>query len=148
MNNDMHSDHDQSRQDAFEEESIRDTEDVVWQDSTTYSMSLPQVYARFVEADLDRSLRTLQRYCEQGHLRAAKYPTETGAVWYVDPESVETKIKEIRQVQEATLHRSAAPRPDTPPSSHHDVSRPDAEHRSPSSREIKDDESDTSRSLK
>jgi hypothetical protein len=105
-------------------------------------MALPQVYARFVEAGLDRSLRTLQRYCEQGHLRAAKYPTETGAVWYVDPESVETKIEEIRQVQE-TLHRPAAPSHDTTPPTANDMSRHDTDRRSMSSMENKPDNRDS-----
>jgi hypothetical protein len=132
MNNDMNRGNDTARHDALEHDNIRD--DVTWQDSTTYSMALPQVYARFVEAGLDRSLRTLQRYCEQGHLRAAKYPTETGAVWYVDPDSVETKIEEIRQVQE-TLHRPAAPRHDMPLPTTNDTSRPDADRRAISSSE-------------
>jgi hypothetical protein len=124
----MNDDHqnDTPRHDVPQHDTIRDA---TWQDSTTYSLSLPQVYARFVEAGLDRSLRTLQRYCEHGHLRAAKYPTETGAVWYVDADSVETKIEEIRQVQEAALLRTAAPRPDTPPPTASDQSRPDAERR-------------------
>lgn len=71
MDNDMKRDDDTSRQGAPEHDDIRDA-DVMWKDNTTYSMPLPQVYARFVEAGLDRSLRTLQRYCEQSHLRAAK----------------------------------------------------------------------------
>jgi hypothetical protein len=70
MNDDMNND--TPRHDAPQHDNIRDA---TWQDTTTYSMSLPQVYARFVEAGLDSSLRTLQRYCEHGHLRATKYPT-------------------------------------------------------------------------
>ncbi|MEO8629064.1 MAG: hypothetical protein ABI612_13320 [Betaproteobacteria bacterium] len=139
MNDDMNND--TSRHDVPQHDNnIRDA--VTWQDTTTYSMSLPQVYARFVAAGLDRSLRTLQRYCEHGHLRAAKYPTETGAVWYVDPASVETKIEEIRQVQEAALHRSAAPSPVTPPPTGYDQSRPSADRRELLSTDIKDDSPD------
>lgn len=128
------------RQAAPDDDTIRDA--VTWSDNTTYSLSLPEVYGRFVEAGLDRSLRTLQRYCEQGHLSAAKYPTETGAVWYVDPGSVDTKIEEIRQVQQ-TLHRPAAPRHDTPPPTEDAMSRPDADRRSMSSTDHDDDSSDT-----
>lgn len=96
---------DQSQDDASPDDNIRDA--VTWQDATTFSLSLPQVYARFVHAGLNRSMRTLQRYCDQGHLHAAKYQTDTGSVWFVDPDSVETKIEEIRQVQE-TKERLAA----------------------------------------
>lgn len=137
----MHDDinNDTSRQDVPQHDNVRDA---TWQDTTTYSMSLPQVYARFVEAGLDRSLRTLQRYCEHGHLRAAKYPTETGAVWYVDPDSVETKIEEIRQVQEAALLRQPAPSPVTPPPTPNVTSRPDVDRREPSPAEIKPDTND------
>jgi hypothetical protein len=137
MNDDINND--TPRHDVPQHDSIRDA---TWQDSTTYSMSLPQVYARFVEAGLDRSLRTLQRYCEHGHLRAAKYPTETGAVWYVDAASVETKIEEIRQVQEAALLRSPVSGPDTPPPTANDVSRPDVERREMASTNIRHDASD------
>jgi hypothetical protein len=87
-------------------------------------------------------LRTLQRYCEQGHLRAAKYPTETGSVWYVDAQSVETKIEEIRQVQK-TLHRPAPPIDDTAHATPNDMSRPDAERCSMSHEEFKPDMNDT-----
>ncbi len=138
MNDDINND--TSRHDVPQHDNIRDA--VTWQDTTTYSMSLPQVYARFVEAGLDRSLRTLQRYCEHGHLRAAKYPTETGAVWYVDPESVETKIEEIRQVQEAAMLRQPPPSPATPPPTADVASRPDAERREPSPTEFKRDMDD------
>jgi len=135
----MNRDRDMARHGASEDDGIRDA--VTWQDSTTYSLSLPQVYARFVEAGLDRSLRTLQRYCEQGHLRAAKYPTETGSVWYVDEQSVETKIEEIRQVQE-TLHRPAPSGHDTVQPTPNDTSRHDAERRSMSSNEFQPDTAD------
>ena len=142
MTDDINRDDDPSRQGAPEHDDVRDA-DVMWKDNSTYSMSLPQVYARFVEAGLDRSLRTLQRYCEQGHLRAAKYPTETGAVWYVDPDSVETKIEEIRQVQEAALRRSAAPSADTRSPTHHDMSRHDVDRRPMTSSENQYDSNDT-----
>lgn len=129
-----------SRPTASADDNVRDA--VTWTDNTTYSMALPQVCARFAEAGLDRSLRTLQRYCEQGHLRAAKYPTEAGAVWYVDPDSVETKIEEIRQVQE-TLHRPTAPSYDTPLSTANDTSRHDVGRRPASPFENNDDKSNT-----
>ena len=86
------------------ESDIRDA--VIVQDVTDFSFSLPDVHARFLGAGIDRSLRTLQRYCERGHLTARKYPSDLGDVWYVNPESVETKIEEIRQVQNVKERRT------------------------------------------
>jgi hypothetical protein len=140
MNNQMHRDDGPSRPTASQDDNVRDA--VTWQDATTYSLGLPEVYGRFVEAGLDRSLRTLQRYCEQGHLRAAKYPTDTGSVWRVDPHSVDIKIEEIRQVQE-TLYRPAPSLDDTPRPTSHDASRHDAESRQTSSQKIESDDRDT-----
>ncbi len=91
------------------DDNIRDAQ-VSWRDKTTFSLDLEAVSQRFHEAGVDRTLRTLQRYCEQGHLKAAKYPSETGSVWYVDPASVETKIEEIKQVQAADERRHDAAR--------------------------------------
>jgi len=86
------------------ENDIRDA--VIVQDVTDFSFSLPDVHAKFLRAGIDRSLRTLQRYCERGHLSARKYPSDLGDVWYVNPESVETKIEEIRQVQNVKVRRT------------------------------------------
>ena len=87
------------------ENDIRDA--VIVQDVTDFSFSLPEVHTKFLGAGIDRSLRTLQRYCERGHLTARKYPSDLGDVWYVNPESVETKIEEIRQVQAVKERRTA-----------------------------------------
>lgn len=138
MNNDDTRDNDWPRPDATDGDTIRDA---TWTDNTTYSLPLPEVHARFIQAGIDRTLRTLQRYCEQGHLRAAKYPTETGSVWYVDPDSVETKIEEIRQVQE-TLHRPVTTTADTPRETGHAGPRPDAERRSMSPNQHQGDKQD------
>ena len=90
-------------------ENIRDAEPA-WRDTSTFTLDLAAIAESFRSAGLDRSLRTLQRYCEQGHLRAAKYPSETGSVWIVDPASVATKIEEIAQIQDAMARHDAAGR--------------------------------------
>lgn len=132
MNHDNFTHPPSSLHDAPEDDNVRDA--MTWQDTTTYSLGLPQVYALFVEAGINRSLRTLQRYCEQGHLRAAKYQTTTGSVWFADPLSVEIKIEEIRQVQETM--KQQAQQPDATPSpapvgddQRHDGDRRDVTHR-------------------
>ena len=140
MSNDDTRDNDWPRTNATDGDSIRN---VTWTDHTTYSLPLPEEHARFIQAGIDRTLRTLQLYCEQGHLRAAKYPTETGSVWYVDPDSVETKIEEIRQVQE-TLHRPATTTTDVPRKAGYDGPRPDAERRDVSPNKNTSDKHDAS----
>ncbi len=78
-----------------------DTDDnvreAVYRDASIYSLDLNQVSKMFADAGLPRSLRTLQRYCKQGHLKAARYETETGQIWYVEESSVGTRIAEIQQ---------------------------------------------------
>lgn len=73
-------------------------------------MELPTVAKKFAEAGVPRSVRTLQRYCEKGHLEAKKYDVELGETWFVNPESVHTRIAEIKQ------HAAIASNDDTPPS--------------------------------
>ena len=85
---------------------IRD--DVSWRDSTTYSMELPSVMKKFAEAGVPRSIRTLQRYCENGSLDARKYDVELGETWFVNADSVQTRIDEIKQ------HAAIASNDDTP----------------------------------
>ncbi len=65
----------------------------------------------FSSAGIPRSDRTIQRWCEDGHLRCSKYPTETGSKYFVEVESARERLEAIRQVQEATAadkHRRVA----------------------------------------
>ncbi|HET6447103.1 MAG TPA: hypothetical protein VFI27_21280 [candidate division Zixibacteria bacterium] len=89
-------------------------------DSSIYSLSLPKVAARFQEAKIHRTTRTLQRYCENGSFEARKYNTDKGTLWLANPQSVELKIKEILELEDAA--RLMAPTDDdtsTPPDVSH-----------------------------
>lgn len=71
--------------------------DVTFRDTSIYSLTLADVATQFVAAGFPKSTRTLQRYCDSGHLKAAKYETETGWIWYVEPNSVTTRLTELSQ---------------------------------------------------
>ncbi len=76
-------------------------------DTTTYSLELPKVAAKFAAAGVHRTQRTLQRYCENGSIDARKYNTEKGSLWLASPESVDLKIKEIIDIEKTVSSATA-----------------------------------------
>lgn len=102
-------------------------QEVTWRDATDYTLRLQDVYQRFIAAGVPRSLRTLQRSCENGLLDAVKYQTETGAEWMVNADSVAVRIAEIKKVEDVKS-RYVAPT-DTDKHRHdaarHGVAQPD-----------------------
>jgi hypothetical protein len=65
---------------------------------TKYTLTVDQTAGRFVAAGFPRSPRSIQRYCQLGHLRAVSVPTESGRIYLIDEKSVEERIEELRQV--------------------------------------------------
>lgn len=63
-----------------------------------YTHSLHQVQSEFDRAQLPRTMRTLQRYCESGRLDCLKTETPTGDAYVVDPQSVERAIGELKLI--------------------------------------------------
>ena len=59
---------------------------------TDFSLSLEEVAERYERAGLPRTLRSLQRYCANGHLDARKIATTTGDKYLVTPQSVARHI--------------------------------------------------------
>jgi len=76
--------------------------DVEHFDTREHTLSVEDVHQIYVDAGFPRSIRSIQRWCENGHLKAVKYPTEAGAQYYIDPDSAQQRLEEIRQVQAAT----------------------------------------------
>jgi hypothetical protein len=76
-----------------------------------YILSLHDVAVRYEAAGHPRTLRTLQRYCESGHLDAQKIATTTGDRYLVTPQSVE---RHIAQIEELTSLDPVATRRDAP----------------------------------
>ncbi len=91
-------------------------------DVTGYTMTVEEVAARFQEAGVPRAIRTIQRYCNNDYLRCQSYSTETGMRYFIDPQSVDRRILEIQQIQQAqgdVISRQGAPG--------HDMSQVEAE---------------------
>ena len=63
-----------------------------------YTLSLHDVLVRFDAAELPRTMRTLQRYCESGRLDCLKTETPTGDAYVVDPQSVDRAIGELKLI--------------------------------------------------
>ncbi len=78
---------DLSRQDA----TINDTD---------YTLSLEEVALLYQKAGHPRTLRSLQRYCANGHLDARKITTPTGDKYLVTPLSVSRHIAQTKEFAE------------------------------------------------
>jgi hypothetical protein len=78
---------DLSRQDA----TINDTD---------YTLSLEEIAAFYQKAGHPRTLRSLQRYCANGHLDARKITTPTGDKYLVTPLSVARHIAQTKEFAE------------------------------------------------
>jgi hypothetical protein len=82
------------------------TDDLSRQDATSpdneYSLSVEDAAALYEHADLRRTPRTIQRYCENGHLVSRRIETPFGnEKYFITPASVATHIaylKEVRRV--------------------------------------------------
>ncbi len=66
---------------------------------TDFTLSLEEVAERYARAGHPRTLRSLQRYCANGHLDARKIATATGDKYLVTPQSV---ARHIAQTEELT----------------------------------------------
>jgi hypothetical protein len=96
-----------------------------------YTLSLHHVQIEFDRAQLPRTMRTLQRYCESGRLNCLKTETPTGDAYVVDPLSVERAIGELKLIhgdrQDATSRDVSPPvAPVIEPKEETDMSRPTA----------------------
>lgn len=101
-------------------------------DPTHFTMTVEAASARFAEAGLPRSLRSIQRYCQRGHLTCTTVDTEIAEMYLIDPESVERRIRELQQIEFVT-RTTGLSRQDAPS---RDVSRHDATVRDTSRQEV------------
>ena len=63
-----------------------------------YTLSLDEVAQRYTQAGHSRTLRSLQRYCANGHLEAQKVATALGDKYLVTPQSVARHIAQIEEL--------------------------------------------------
>jgi hypothetical protein len=64
-----------------------------------YSLSLNEALARYEEAGLARTPRSIQRYCAKGDLDAHRVESPFGAKFLITPESVDRHIAYIKEVR-------------------------------------------------
>src|SRR5437763_1683890 len=82
---------------------------VATSDDIEYSLSVEEALARYEAAGLPRTPRTIQRYCAKGHhLKAHLVETPFGDKFLINPESVDTHIAYIKEVQPVATSRDSS----------------------------------------
>ena len=82
---------------------------VATSDDIEYSLSVEEALARYEAAGLPRTPRTIQRYCAKGHhLKAHLVETPFGDKFLINPESVDTHIAYIKEVQPIATSRDSS----------------------------------------
>jgi hypothetical protein len=66
-------------------------------DDDKFILTIEDVGNLYAQAGFDRTIRTLQRYCERGHLDSRKKETLLGYMYLITSESVERHISQLRQ---------------------------------------------------
>jgi hypothetical protein len=70
----------------------------VSRDVSRYSLSVEEVVLLFDEAGLPRGERSIQKSCKRGDFDAILGDTDRGQRYFVTPESVDRRIKELKQI--------------------------------------------------
>ena len=80
--------------------------DLSRQDATTsdndYSLSIEEAAFRYESAGHPRTLRSIQRYCAQGHLDCLRKETPFGEKYMITPASVARHIAQIEELAQTT----------------------------------------------
>src|ERR1700693_1109933 len=66
-------------------------------DDDKFTLTTEDAGNLYAQAGLHRTIRTLQRYCEHGHLDSRKKETLLDYMYLITPESVERHISRLRQ---------------------------------------------------
>ncbi len=72
--------------------------DTAERDQARHTLSAEETSVIFADAGDPRSVRTIQRYCKNGHLNCITIDTEISEKYLVDRISVERRIKELQQL--------------------------------------------------
>src|SRR5262245_62063013 len=64
-----------------------------------FTLAIEEVAERYAKAGHPRTIRTLQRYCVNGHLDAQKIATTLGDKYLVTPQSVARHIAQIEELR-------------------------------------------------
>lgn len=94
-------------------------------DKAPHSLTIYQAVELFAELGIPRSKRSVQRFCEQGHLDCVRIKGARGDRFFINRESVERYAEELRQI-DAVASLAAEERHDAP---QHAVARNSAPER-------------------
>jgi len=82
-------------------------------DTARHSLTIPQTVELFAELGVPRSKRSVQRFCEQGHLDSVRIKGPRGDQFFINRESVVRYAEELRSI-EAVASIAGEPRHDAP----------------------------------
>jgi len=69
-----------------------------YRDMARHSLTIAQAVELFARLDVPRSKRSVQRFCEQGHLDCVRIKGARGDQFFINRESVERYAEELRQI--------------------------------------------------
>jgi len=70
-----------------------------YHDIARHSLTITQAVELFAHLDVPRSKRSVQRFCEQGHLDSVRIKSARGDQFFINRESVERYAEELRQIE-------------------------------------------------
>ena len=70
-------------------------------DDSKFTVTAEEASLLFAEAGVPRSVRSVQRFCQKGHLTCILVDTEMTEMYLIDRNSIERRIKELQQIQQA-----------------------------------------------
>ncbi len=68
-------------------------------DDSDFTLTIDEALERYARAGLPRTPRSIQRYCEKGHLQCRLIETEFGEKYLIAPASVDKHIAYIEEVR-------------------------------------------------
>jgi hypothetical protein len=71
-----------------------------YHDIARHSLTIAQAIELFVQLGVPRSKRSVQRFCEHGHLDCVRIKGERGDQFFINRESVERYAEELRQIKD------------------------------------------------
>ena len=73
-----------------------------------FTLSVEAASDLFAAAGVPRSIRSVQRFCQKGHLDCIPVDTELGQKYLVSRESVDRRMRELRQIEQV-MRTAGAP---------------------------------------
>src|SRR6266567_1082052 len=70
-----------------------------YHDTARHPLTIIQAVKIFVQLGAPRSKRSIQRFCEQGHLDCVRIKGARGDQFFINRESVERYAEELRQIE-------------------------------------------------